>query len=57
MVKCFDRKRSSSGQYRIFLSYNKLNTQLDPIECSLYCTLKTFSIGLKMTVYGRNMLP
>ena len=29
----------------------------DPIECLLYCTLKMISIGLKMTVYGRNMMP
>ena len=27
----------------------------DTIEYSLYCTLKIFSIGLKMTVYRRNM--
>jgi len=35
----------------------KMSTQRDPIEYSLYCTLKMFSIDLKMTVYGRNMLP
>ena len=29
---------------------NKVSTQWDPIECSLYYTLKMFPIGLKMTV-------
>ena len=35
----------------------KVNTQWDPIERSLTYTLKMFSIGLMMTVYGRNMQP
>jgi hypothetical protein len=30
MATRFDRKRSSSGQYGIFLRYNKLSTQWDP---------------------------
>ena len=42
---CFDRKRSSSGQYRTFLMYNKVSSQWDPIECSLYCT-STLNISL-----------
>ena len=27
MATCFDRKRSSSGQYGTFLRYNKVSTQ------------------------------
>ena len=34
MATCFDRKRSSSGQLRTFLRYNKVSTQWDPISCT-----------------------
>jgi len=32
MATCFDRKRSSSGQYRTFLRYNTLSSQFEPIS-------------------------
>jgi len=32
MTTCFDPTRSSSGQYRTFLMYNKVSTQWDPIS-------------------------
>ena len=40
MATCFDRKRSSSGQYRTFLRYNKVTTQWDPIS---------FTVKVKIT--------
>ena len=40
----------------LFITRTLLSTKWDPNECSLYCTLKMFSIGLKMTVYGRNIM-
>ena len=40
MATCFDPKRSSSGQYRTFLRYNKMSTQWDPIS---------FTVKVKIT--------
>ena len=32
MATCFDCKQSSSGLQRVFLRYNKVSTQWDPIS-------------------------
>ena len=40
MATRFDRKQSSSGQWRIFLRYNNVSTQWDPIS---------FTVKVKIT--------
>ena len=48
-------RRSSSGQYGTFLRYSKVSTQWDPISFTVKAKIIYDEIGLKMTVYGRNM--
>ena len=49
MATCFDRKRTSSGQYRRFLRYNKVSNQWDPGDRGSTVVLRCCASNRKVT--------